>query len=116
MTPEYGCPAPDGVTCMSASEIYDRDGRGETIRPKVKRNVDRGQEEDDAASPALAIYQGPVAVEPGDPVFREPRRLRVWVVDWEDANQVYHPNHYLYLRVDEGQWLLPKMRERLREE
>ena len=113
LTPEYGCRAPDGVTCMSASEIYDRDTRGETIRPKIKRD-----EEDTEHTPKLPApegFSGPMAVEPGDPIFREPRRLRLWVVDWEDINSVYHPNHYLYLRVDNGEWVLPAMRERLLE-
>jgi conjugal transfer pilus assembly protein TraV len=114
LTPEYGCRAPDGVTCMSASEIYDRDGRGEVIRPKVERE-DKKDGEEIPLPPAPRRFSGPTSVQPGDPIFREPHRLRVWLVDWEDMSGVYHPNHYLYLRVDDGEWLLPAMRERLLE-
>lgn len=113
LTPEYGCRAPDGVTCMSASEVYDRDGRGEVIRPKATETKDG--EELPPLPPAPKGYSGPVAMKPGDPIYREPHRLRVWVVDWEDATGVYHPNNFKYLRVDNGEWLLPAMRERLLE-
>lgn len=113
ITPKYGCQAPDGVTCMSASEIYDRDANGEVIRPKLEQ--DEGKQDKSLKLPTPAGFSGPMAVEPGDPIFREPRRLRLWVVDWEDTNSVYHPNHYLYLRVDNGEWVLPAMRERLLE-
>jgi hypothetical protein len=98
---------------MSASDIYDRDARGEAIRPKIKR--DEEDTEQPTKLPAPEGFSRPMAVEPGDPIFREPRRLRLWVVDWEDTNSVYHPNHYLYLRVDDGEWILPAMRERLLE-
>lgn len=114
LTPEYGCRAPDGVTCMSASEVYDRDERGEAIRPKIATNKEGG--ELPALPPAPKGYAGPRPVNPGDPIFREPYRLRVWVVDWEDTNKVYHPNHFLYLQVDNGEWVLPVMRERLLED
>lgn len=113
LTPEYGCPAPDGVTCMSASEVYDRDANGRLIRPK--RNQDEAEQDDSFTLPSPAGFSGPVTVEPGDPIFREPRRLRLWVVDWEDRDGVYHPNHYLYFRVDNGEWVLPVIREALQE-
>jgi hypothetical protein len=98
---------------MSASDIYDHDARGEAIRPKIKH--DDGKPEESPKLPAPEGFSGPLAVAPGDPIFREPRRLRLWVVDWEDTNSVYHPNHYLYLRVDNSEWVLPAMRERLLE-
>jgi hypothetical protein len=115
MTPEYGCNAPDGVTCMSASEVYDQDGSGEVIRPRVE--VSEGEQKEARSLPSPPSgFTGPIAPEPGDPIFRESRRLRLWVVDWVDTQGVYHPNHYLYMRVDEGDWLLSTMRERLQEE
>jgi hypothetical protein len=115
MTPEYGCHAPDGVTCMSASEVYDRDGSGEVIRPKIEQS--EGEQEEAQGLPHTPTgFTGLFSPAPGDPIFREPRRLRVWVVDWVDTLGVYHPNHHLYMRVDEGDWLLPAMRARLQEE
>lgn len=115
LTPEYGCHAPDGVTCMSASEVYDRDGSGEVIRPRIKPH-ERDRDEALRLPAAPTGFTGPTAPVPGDPIFREPRRLRVWVVDWVDTQGVYHPNHHLYLPVDGGEWVLPAMRERLQEE
>lgn len=113
-TPEYGCPAPDGVTCMSASEVYAHDNNGEVIRPKLDDESDSGSVKGMNVLPPEG-YDGPVAMMPGEPIFREPKRMRVWVVDWEDKNNVYHPNHYLYIKVDSGKWVLPVMRERLLE-
>lgn len=106
MTPEYGCHAPDGVTCMSASEVYDRDGGGEIIRPRIQEGA-RDLDETGKLPTAPTGFAGPVMLESGDPIFRESRRLRIWVVDWVDTQGVYHPNHHLYMRVDEGDWLLP---------
>jgi hypothetical protein len=114
MTPEYGCHAPDGVTCMSATEVYDRDGSGEIIRPSIKEG-ERDLDEAGKLPTSPTGFTGPVALVPGDPVFRESRRLRVWVVDWVDTLGVYDPNHHLYMRVDEGDWLLPASREHLLE-
>jgi hypothetical protein len=115
LTPEYGCHAPDGVTCMSASDVYDRDGSGEVIRPRIEQ-LESASDETRRLPDSPSGFTGPVAPEPGDPIFREPQRLRVWVVDWEDTHGVYHPNHHLYMRVDEGDWVLPMMRARLQEE
>lgn len=111
LTPDYGCKAPDGVTCMSASEVYDRDRAGQVIKPKLDKEKSSWGAPDEHF-PAPRRFAGPAPVTPGTPVFREPLRLRVWVVDWEDVNNVYHPNHYLFLRVDNGEWVLPLMRER----
>jgi hypothetical protein len=112
LTPEYGCPAPDGVTCMSASEVYVHDKNGQVIRPKLNEKNDINTVDDGNLLPPNG-FDGPVAITPGEPIFREPKLMRVWVVDWEDKNNVYHPNHYLYLKIDSGKWVLPVMRNRL---
>lgn len=117
LEPHYGCPAPDGVACMSVSDVYKRDARGEihpaTITP---HNQSGGGDTAPDSTPSPTGFLQPLASKPGDPIFREPHRLRIWIVDWESTDGVYDPNHYVYIRLDDGQWLLPKMRARLLDE
>ena len=50
------------------------------------------------------------AASPGEretgPQLAQPRQLRVWVPSWIDAEGDLHGESYLYLRLDEGRWLL----------
>lgn len=116
LEPKYGCPAPDGISCMSISEVSERDEQGWPMRRKDSDDKEAGREAPEPRLAATGAFPGPRPSSAGDPIFREPRRLRVWVVDWEDRHRVYHPNHYLYLTVDDGEWLLPLIREKLAEE
>ncbi len=133
MEPQYGCPAPDGISCMSISEVADRDEQGLPMRRRMPPDAggvngidetieNTGMDTTPVASSHAAALESrassltlPDALDPGDPIYREPLRLRIWVVDWQDRDRVYHPNHYLYLQVDPGEWVIPRMRERLEE-
>ncbi len=130
LEPQYGCPAPDGVSCMSISEVADRDEQGLPMRKRLPGGKTSASDDplagEEGATPAVSSRTAalesrasaldlPRALDPGDPIYREPLRLRIWVVDWQDRDRVYHPNHYLYLQVDPGEWVVPRMRERLEE-
>lgn len=40
------------------------------------------------------------------PMLARPRQLRVWMPSWVDAEGDLRGEGYLYLRLDEGRWLL----------
>jgi len=125
LEPQYGCPAPNGIACMSITEVSDRDTQGLPMRRRVPEDPTDDADTRESGAPGGTPLARPTLVsraqalalptprDPGDPIFREPLRLRVWVVDWQDRDRVYHPNHYLYVQVDPGEWVLPRMRERL---
>lgn len=114
--PKYACNAPDGIGCMSLHEVYERDRTGTPMRSADKdedsEESPSGEIGDKAAFVAkLNDYRKPVTAGPGQPIFREPRRLRIWIVDWENADgTVYVPNHYVHIRLDNGEWVLPEIR------
>ena len=72
-----------------------------------------GDEEETAESPRGEALGPPArapivaTVQPGDPVLTRPRVIRVWVARWEDRAGDLHDETYLYLRLDNGTWMLP---------
>ncbi len=108
---DYGCKAPDGVTCKTVSEVY-RESLSGKIQPTSKDDTasQRCAEDEGACtqqsgldskdkdrtsgrySPALASKDSlPLPrIKPGDPIRIEPRILRVWMSPWEDDAGAYH--------------------------
>ena len=50
-----------------------------------------------------------VTVTPGAPILIPPRTMRVWVARWPDEDGTLHDETYLYLRLDNGRWLMEGM-------
>jgi hypothetical protein len=123
-SPKYACDAPEGIGCMSLGEVYERDKNGAPMRRAEGK--DEKSEKESASETIgdkssfvakLNDYRKPVTAGPGQPIFREPRRLRLWIVDWENEDgTVYVPNHYVHIRLDNGEWVLPEIRLRTLEE
>jgi len=42
----------------------------------------------------------------GDPIFSQPKILRVLVTEWIDDNNHFHGGSFVYLVVEDGKWLL----------
>ncbi len=93
----YSCKLSEGFKCKSLAEAYalDEAGGGLTDKGSIDREL-----------PAALAAREPVKATEGTPIFQPPRRLRIWLADWRHRT-IYVPNHYLYLRVDAGQWRLP---------
>jgi len=51
---------------------------------------------------------GLTTVTPGTPLFIPPRTMRVWVAPWPDEDGTLHDETYLYLRLDNGHWVMEK--------
>jgi len=109
--PKYACGVPDGVGCRSVTEIYEASVAGTLSRARPP--AADGDEEETAESPRGEALGPPArapivaTVQPGDPVLTRPRVIRVWVARWEDRAGDLHDETYLYLRLDNGTWMLP---------
>jgi len=51
---------------------------------------------------------GLATVSPGAPLLTPPRTMRVWVAPWPDEDGTLHDETYLYLRLDNGHWVMEK--------
>ncbi len=134
-TPKYACGVPDGIGCKPLSEVHRmaKDGtlkmrsapnyrddedtqskKAPTAQADVmrlaggaNRNTVSGPEPEQAAPPRMT--PNIVTVTPGAPVLIPPRTMRVWVSRWPDEDGTLHDETYLYLRLDNGRWLMEGM-------
>lgn len=131
-TPKYACGVPNGIGCKPLSEVHRmaKDGslkmrvapnNREDARPKktatgqadvmkladgsAKNTADSKQE---PAAPER-IVPDVVTVTPGAPILIPPRTMRIWVARWPDEDGTLHDETYLYLRLDNGRWLMEGM-------
>lgn len=100
---KYSCGAPQGESCRSIGEIYEARQQG-NLAHQQKPGVSSGQP--DSESVQLSERHRIVSVEPGDPLLSQPRVLRVWINRWEDRDEDLHDEQFIYLRMDQGRWLL----------
>ncbi len=132
-TPKYACGVPDGIGCKPLSEVHrmakdgtlkmraapnNRDGEETPSKKPPSAQADLvklagGAEADADSSPEQLAPPGTppdiVTVTPGTPILTPPRTLRVWVARWPDEDDTLHDETYLYLRLDNGRWLIEGM-------
>ena len=118
----YGCPAEEGYSCKSVSEVYAEaaSGRrsGESPFPKALGNEKtaraaagrrflkggafragknaRGRAEDSKAA----------RTEEATPVYVPPPTIRLWIAPWQDARGVFHSGRYIYAVSGRGRWTI----------
>lgn len=130
-TPKYACGVPDGIGCKPLSEVHqmakdgslkmkaapnNREDDSKSEKPAARADILRLAEEarsetstDDEAEESVApqrIMPNIVTVTPGAPILIPPRTMRVWVARWPDEDGTLHDETYLYLRLDNGRWLV----------
>lgn len=119
---QYGCKAPAGVQCQSVSGNYYNSVRGTTRLPKVGTGAqpvpslpltNASLNRRAILSPDHAMG-GTVGYEP-QPLRSSPRILRLWIKPWEDADHDLVDQSYVYVRVDQGKWMLDHVQRQVRE-
>jgi conjugal transfer pilus assembly protein TraV len=126
---EFGCLAPEGVQCMTASGVYYNSLANNL--PAQRANKTAAAEKTSAAerareAPAATLVQAqPVALPQhvhatvgkrapdfaaAGAVRSAPRIMRVWVLPWEDSDGDLHDQSYLYMTLDSGRWLIEHTR------
>ena len=118
-TPKYACGVPDGIGCKPLSEVHRMAQDGSLKSQAAPDNRDPAeQDQDDEGSPdtdtqhpssTLSRRSKELAtVTPGTPLLIPPRTMRVWVAPWPDEGGTLHDETYLYLRLDNGHWVMEK--------
>jgi conjugal transfer pilus assembly protein TraV len=118
-TPKYACGVPDGIGCKPLSEVHRMAQNGSLKSQAVPDNRDTSEQDQDEEdfnntegeqTPSLPSRRsvGLATVTPGTPLFIPPRTMRVWVAPWPDEDGTLHDETYLYLRLDNGHWVMEK--------
>lgn len=118
---QYGCKAPAGVQCQSVAGNYFNSVRGTTRLPAAGTGAQRGPTaslmQASLARPNLPIDHATASgtgYEP-QPLRSSPRILRLWIKPWEDADHDLVDQSYVYVRVDQGKWMLDHVQRQVRE-
>jgi conjugal transfer pilus assembly protein TraV len=119
----FACKAPDGVTCMSVSGVYEAS----------RQNALPAQTPPTPAAPAGARPAGVSAVAPatanassatgarrapltsGTPLRSAPRILRIWVAPYEDSEGDLRDQAHIYVAIDHGRWQIEHMRRAIQD-
>ena len=116
-TPKYACGVPDGIGCKPLSEVHRmaKDGtlkmqaapnnREDDSKPEKPSETSSDHEAEELVE-QRRIVPDIVTVTPGAPILIPPRTMRVWVARWPDEDGTLHDETYLYLRLDNGRWLM----------
>ena len=121
-TSNYGCKAPDGVKCDSVSGTYynalqnnlpsQRKSLPHTPSGAPHSAAPAGQ---DAAmgTPVAAAHVGggnqPALLRAA------PRVMRLWIKPWEDSDRDLNGESTVYVRIDDGRWLVDHIQRQARE-
>lgn len=116
-TAKYACGVPDGIGCKPLSEVHRMALDGSLKIQAVPDNrdpVENDQDEEDindadapkTPSAPSRRSAGLATVSPGAPLLIPPRTMRVWVAPWPDEDGTLHDETYLYLRLDNGHWVM----------
>ncbi len=119
---QYGCKAPAGVQCQSVSGNYYNSVRGTTRLPAAGAGAQpvpsaplmKASLERRANLPIDHATVGGAGYEP-QPLRSSPRILRLWIKPWEDADHDLVDQSYVYVRVDQGKWMLDHVQRQVRE-
>jgi conjugal transfer pilus assembly protein TraV len=133
--PRYGCRAPEGVHCQSVSGTYANTAtrmaalKVEPSSPATKRGIATEVRTADLSTNGPNTASKPVPVStasassassPATPLTAlpslrsAPRILRLWFKPWEDNDRDLYDEGYVFVQVDNGQWLIEHAQQRIR--
>ena len=117
----YACKAPDGVTCDSVSGTYANaihnnlpSQRSRTAAPPRPADEPRVPDPRRATSPPLPGALATASASPM-PLRSSARILRLWFKPWEDADRDLYDQGYVYVQIDNGQWLVEHAQRQIRD-
>lgn len=104
-SPTYTCgDVPDAV-CQSVADTFEQthDRASSTSRAAARP---------DQTGPGLVAARGTEALAPDpgvdEPFLTKPRLLRILFTPWQDQAHDLHAGGYVYIRLEESQWVLPR--------
>jgi conjugal transfer pilus assembly protein TraV len=110
-TATYACQAPVGAQCTSVSGVYANAGQG-------ARQLLGSQQPRPGGSGALGAAPTPSAITAPTPspavapppLRTAPRILRLWIAPWEDSDGDLHEASTVHVLIDNGRWLMERVR------
>ena len=116
---KYACKAPDGVACDSVSGTYANAVHNNLPSQQRQRSATTQQEESNGKRPTDAA-RATTSVAASDaatpsPLRSQARVLRLWIKPWEDADGDLYDQGYVYVQVDNGQWLIDHVQRQIRD-
>ena len=129
---EYGCKAPQGVRCDSVSGTYynalqnnlPAQRRHRTASTAIETQASGSMPSAPNSPTAATIVPGALgagafgAIPPtiaADPLRSRARILRLWFKPWEDTDHDLYDQGYVYVRIDDGHWLIEHAQQRIRD-
>lgn len=119
---KYSCKAPEGVACDSVSGTYANALHNNLPSQRAQRSAAVQQEESEGRPPNAAVRaasSGPASefstVLMPSPLRSQARVLRLWIKPWEDADGDLYDQGYVYVQVDNGQWLIDHVQHQIRD-
>jgi conjugal transfer pilus assembly protein TraV len=119
----FACPLPDGVTCLSVTDVYGESlrstlpgqqpgGRAPKQPPDAKPAPSGG-----APAPSATAYRTAQSAPPssGAPIRSAPRVLRIWIAPYEDSDGDLRDQSHIYVTVDPGGWEIAHTRRAIRD-
>lgn len=117
---EFSCPAPDGVTCMSTTDIYEATNARTNLESGMGKHAVVGVAAEGASlslapttrsgvvaeGGALALASAPVARGSDLPLRAEARVMRIWVAPWTDeVGDLVMPGH-IFTEIEGRRWTI----------
>ena len=119
---KYACKAPEGVACDSVSGTYANAVHNNLPSQRAQRSAvtEKGESE---PSPSTNFARTIVSTASGNaddgtttgPLRSQARVLRLWIKPWEDADGDLYDQGYIYVQVDNGQWLIDHVQRQIRD-
>jgi conjugal transfer pilus assembly protein TraV len=120
----FACKAPDGVTCMSVSGVYET-SRHNALPGQLPGTPHPAPKVDPPAGvpppmPANASIDGvPIGrrapLTSGTPLRSAPRVLRIWLAPYEDSEGDLRDQTHIYVTVDRGAWQIEHTRRAIQD-
>ena len=114
----YACKAPEGVTCDSVSGTYANAIHNNLPSQRAQAAAAGSQGAQELLTPIARPAAPPVgamaSVSP-TPLRSSARILRLWFKPWEDADRDLYDQGYVYVQVDNGQWLVDHAQRQVRD-
>jgi conjugal transfer pilus assembly protein TraV len=114
---DYGCKAPEGVTCDSVSGTYANAIHHNLPSQRARRPMPAISAEAEPRPPMPAAARLVTSSSPAAPqaLRSQARVLRLWFKPWEDADRDLYDQGYVYVQIDSGQWLIDHVQRQIRD-
>ena len=120
----FACKAPDGVTCMSVSGVYETSRQNAlpgqqpgslSTRPKTEPPAGAAQPTRMSAGTDAAPAPRRPPLTSGTPLRSAPRVLRIWLAPYEDSEGDLRDQTHIYVTLDRGSWQIEHTRRAIQE-